>query len=124
MARAYRYIEVTEEERAKRLNHIDLNGDYGEFEAVYLVPELRLIYGLWKPSFRAVLDFVGKGFDIDTENVYWAIMKYLTYIKSVQAERELMENSAARIYDFLQLEWSTWDIYLPEQIKELKGRNA
>ncbi len=120
MTQTYRFIKVTEEERAKKLNHIDLNRDYGEFEAVYVEPESRLIYGLWRPSFRAVLDCAGKGYDIDTDGVYWAIMEYWTYIKSESREKELIANPDAKVSDFLRLELSTWEIYLPEQFKRMK----
>jgi len=114
MKRVYRAVRFTDEEKAKGLNQIDLTARLGDLEGEYIVPELKRIYGWWTPTWEAVMDFAGKGYDIDLGQKYWAVVQYLTYYKSEELERELLSIQDAKASDFLRLEWSTSDVYFPE----------
>lgn len=121
MLRPYRTIRFTEEEKRNAWNYIRLyvdHKDYGEFDGEFIIPEKRRIYGWWKPSYDATLDFADDGILIDKGNEYWAFIRYITSDAEIETEQELIDKKSATAYDFMRLRWDTLEVCLPSTLND------
>ena len=114
MEQKYRYLACIEE-KATGQNHLILYSDtqyLGEFDAEYIVPELRRIYGWWQPSWVATQKYTDNGLPLDTADHYWALIEYAPTADSEVIEQKLLHTPNATAGDFLALKWSSWEIHV------------
>jgi len=114
MEQKYRYLACIEE-KVTGQNHLILYSDtqyLGEFDAEYIVPKLRRIYGWWQPSFAATKKYTDNGLPLDTTDHYWSLIEYVPTAESEVIEEELLHKPDATAGDFLKLKWNSWEIHI------------
>lgn len=103
-------IEFTEEEKQAGLSHLNLyaeGNDVGYFDADYIAPEKRLIYGWWTPSDMVMQELKAKNRITDDDKPpFWSAIEYDP--TDEELEQQLIQSNA-KASDFLHI--VNWDGY-------------